>query len=160
MFVEPVPIDQQKEGRMVNEADGHEAFILLVDDDAGDQELTGRALGEDVVKTKLRIVSNGEEAMRYLNRVGRYTLAETSPRPDLILLDLNMPGMDGRQVLAALRADPDLDSIPVVVLTTSEQEEDILRSYELGCSRLSPNLLSLISSLPPSARWGVIGSNS
>lgn len=109
-------------------------IILLVDDDPGDQELTRRALAEDVIKTDLRIVSDGEEAMDYLNRRGKYQEANTAPTPDLILLDLNMPKMDGRQVLEQLQTDSNLNAIPVVVMTTSQQEEDILRSYKLGCN--------------------------
>lgn len=109
------------------------AIVLLVEDDPGDQELTRRALQDDVIKTDLRIVCDGEEAMDYLLQQGAYTL-HTAPRADLVLLDLNMPKMDGRQVLMKMREHPVLRRIPVVVLTTSRQEEDIVRSYDLGCS--------------------------
>lgn len=110
------------------------AAILLVEDDPADQELARRALTGDVLDTDLRIVSDGSEAMDYLYRQGSYADPASSPRPDLILLDLNMPRMDGRQVLARVRHDPDLRRIPVVVLTTSSDEDDVSRSYDLGCN--------------------------
>ena len=106
--------------------------ILLVEDDAGDQELTRRAL--DNLNVDLRIVSDGEEAMEYLQREGKYFDSIESPRPDLILLDLNMPRMNGREFLMVFNSNRDLSRIPVVVLTTSRQEVDILRSYDLGCN--------------------------
>lgn len=89
---------------------------------------------EDIVRTVLYIVSDGEEAMDFLQHRGRYTNAEAAPRPDLILLDLNLPKLDGRQVLRKIRQDADLRNLPVVVLTTSEQEEDVVRSYDSGCN--------------------------
>jgi CheY-like chemotaxis protein len=109
------------------------ATILLVEDDPGDQELTRRALEDDIVRTNLRIVNDGKEALDYLHREGTFTDPEDSPRPDLILLDLNMPRVDGRQVLEQIREDPDISRIPVIALTTSDEEEDVLRSYALGC---------------------------
>ena len=108
--------------------------ILLAEDDPGDQELTRRALQVDAVRTDLRIVEDGEEALEYLRREGAYADPDVSPRPDLMLLDLNMPRMNGRELLKILKDDPDLGRIPVCVLTTSEQEADILRSYDLGCN--------------------------
>jgi CheY-like chemotaxis protein len=108
------------------------AIILLAEDDLGDQELTKRALEEGKVENELYIVKDGEEALDYLFRRGRYTDPETSPRPDLFLLDLNMPKLDGRQVLEQIRSIYELRNIRVVVLTTSRQEEDITRSYDLG----------------------------
>ena len=108
------------------------AVILLAEDDPGDQELTRRALEEGKIKNHLYIVEDGEEALEYLYRRGKYADPSTSPRPDLILLDLNMPKIDGRQVLERIKHDDDLRSIAVVVLTTSKQEEDIVRSYEMG----------------------------
>ena len=108
------------------------AIILLAEDDLGDQELTKRALEEGKVENELYIVKDGEEALDYLFRRGRYTDPETSPRPDLFLLDLNMPKIDGRQVLEQIRSIHELRNIRVVVLTTSHQEEDITRSYDLG----------------------------
>lgn len=110
------------------------ATILLVEDDRGDQELTRRALGEGKIRNELRIVEDGEEALAYLFRRGKYKDPTTSPRPDLLLLDLNLPRVDGREVLEQIRADSKLRRMAVVVLTTSRQEEDILRSYELGCN--------------------------
>lgn len=110
------------------------AVVLLVEDDPGDQELTRRALQEDVIRVDLRIVEDGEEAIAYLRREGRYAEPHAAPRPDLILLDLNLPKKDGRAVLQSVRADPSIGFIPIVVLTTSDQEADILRSYKLGCN--------------------------
>jgi len=108
------------------------AIILLAEDDLGDQELTKRALEEGKVENELYIVKDGEEALDYLFRRGRYMDPETSPLPDLFLLDLNMPKLDGRQVLEQIRSIHELRNIRVVVLTTSRQEEDITRSYDLG----------------------------
>jgi len=108
------------------------AIILLAEDDLGDQELTTRALKEGKIENELYIVKDGEEALDYLFRRGRYTDPKTSPRPDLFLLDLNMPKVDGRQVLEQICSIHELRNIRVVVLTTSHQEEDITRSYDLG----------------------------
>jgi CheY-like chemotaxis protein len=114
------------------------AIILLVEDDPGSQELTRRALNEGKVCNELRIVGNGEEALAYLFRRGKYKDPATSPRPDLLLLDLNLPRVDGREVLRQIRADSKLRRMAVVVLTASRQEEDILLSYELGCNSFIP----------------------
>ena len=108
------------------------AVILLVDDDPEDQQLTIRALSGSKLMNKLYVVNDGEEALDYLYRREGFSDPELSPRPDLILLDLNMPKVDGRAVLEKIKNDPNLRRIAVVVLTTSSQEEDILRSYELG----------------------------
>ncbi len=113
---------------------GKRVVILLAEDDPGDQELTRRALQDDVLRTDLRIANNGEEALEYLQRQGRYAEPGAAPRPDLILLDLNMPKRNGREVLKEIKADEELCRIPIVVLTTSEQEADIVQSYDLGCS--------------------------
>jgi CheY-like chemotaxis protein len=113
---------------------GKPAVVLLAEDDPADQELTRRALLEDVIKTDLHIVSDGEMALDYLHQRGPFADAATAPRPDLLLLDLNMPRIDGKEVLRQMRSDPGLRRIPVVVLTTSKQEEDIIRSYDLGCN--------------------------
>ena len=113
---------------------GKRVVILLAEDDPGDQELTRRALMDDILRVDLRIVENGEEALDYLHRRGEYAVEGAAPRPDLFLLDLNMPRMGGREVLAHLKQDPTLCGIPVVVLTTSNQEIDILKSYSLGCN--------------------------
>lgn len=102
--------------------------VLLVEDDPGDVLMTREAFEENKVANRLAVVSDGAEAMQYLRREGEYADA---PVPDLVLLDLNLPRMDGREVLAAMKSDETLRSIPVVVLTTSEAEEDVLRSYSL-----------------------------
>jgi CheY-like chemotaxis protein len=102
--------------------------ILLVEDDPGDTLITREALEHSKVVNTLHCVVNGEEAMAFLRRAGKYADA---PRPDLILLDLNLPRRDGREVLADIKGDPDLLRIPVVILTTSQAEADVLRSYNL-----------------------------
>ena len=105
--------------------------ILMADDDPDDRLLTADALKEARLINDIRFVENGEELLEYLRRQGKYATAE-APRPGLILLDLNMPRKDGRTVLKELKLDPDLRSIPVVILTTSKDDEDIYRSYDLG----------------------------
>jgi CheY-like chemotaxis protein len=100
--------------------------ILLVEDNPGDARLTIEALKEGKVLNNLNVVSDGVEALAYLRRQGTYAQAA---KPDLILLDLNLPRMDGRQVLAEIKTDPSLMTIPVVVLTTSASEDDIARAY-------------------------------
>ncbi len=102
--------------------------ILLVEDNPGDVRLTVEALKDGKVSNRLSVVGDGVEAMAFLRREGRFANA---PRPHLILLDLNLPKKDGREVLAEVKKDPDLKRIPVVILTTSQAEQDILRSYEL-----------------------------
>jgi len=108
------------------------AVILLIEDDPGDQKITKRAFRDSKIRNELRIVNDGEEALDFLFRKGNYKDPEKSPRPDLILLDLNMPKVDGRQVLEKISLDPVLSRIRTIVLTTSRQEEDIIRSYNLG----------------------------
>ncbi|PRX95714.1 response regulator [Allonocardiopsis opalescens] len=105
--------------------------VLLVEDDPGDVLMTKEAFEEHKVRNRLHTVSDGVEALRFLRRQGEYAEA---PRPHLILLDLNLPRKDGREVLAEVKADESLAHIPVVVLTTSEAEEDVLRSYRLHAS--------------------------
>jgi CheY-like chemotaxis protein len=102
--------------------------VLLVEDDPGDVLMTQEAFEHYKIHNKLHVVSDGEQAVQFLRREGEYADAV---RPDLILLDLNLPRVDGREVLAQVKGDDALRSIPVVVLTTSEAEEDILRSYHL-----------------------------
>ncbi len=102
--------------------------ILLVEDNPGDVRLTQEALKDNKLRNNLSVVSDGVEAMRFLRRDGHYADA---PRPDLILLDLNLPRMDGREVLKEIKEDEALKRIPVVVLTTSKAEEDIIKSYNL-----------------------------
>ena len=106
--------------------------ILIADDDPDDRQMTKEALEENYLLNDLRFVENGEELMQYLNREGPFANASNSPRPGLILLDLNMPKKDGREALKEIKSDPRLKRIPVIVLTTSKTEEDILRTYNLG----------------------------
>jgi CheY-like chemotaxis protein len=105
--------------------------VLLAEDNPGDVTLTRKAFEKGQVANDLYVVSDGVEAMQFLRNEGPY--ADT-PRPELILLDLNMPRMDGQEVLAELDADPDLHRIPVVVLTSSSAEEDVARSYDLSAN--------------------------
>jgi len=118
----------------MGEFNGKAAVILLAEDDPGDQELTRRALEQSRIRNELYIVEDGEEALDYLLRRGKYEDPISSPKPDLMLLDLNMPKMDGKQLLEQMRADPNLRRIPVVALTTSKQENDIIRTYDLGAN--------------------------
>ncbi|MFW6032200.1 MAG: response regulator [Phycisphaeraceae bacterium] len=106
--------------------------LLMAEDDPDDRLMTKAALEDNRLANDLRFVEDGQELMDYLRHEGRYTDPGDAPRPGLILLDLNMPRKDGREALSEIKADPDLRSIPIVVLTTSRAEEDILRSYDLG----------------------------
>lgn len=103
--------------------------ILLVEDNPGDVRLAVEALAEAKVHNRLNTVSDGEAALKFLHKQSPH---ENAPRPDLVLLDLNLPRKSGREVLAEIKADPDLKRIPVVILTTSQAEEDILKAY--NCS--------------------------
>jgi CheY-like chemotaxis protein len=107
---------------------GRPIEILLVEDNPGDVRLTQEALREGKVRNNLNVAKDGMEGLDFLRRLGPFAHA---PRPDLILLDLNLPKMDGREVLAEIKEDADLRTIPVVVVTSSEAEEDIVRSYDL-----------------------------
>ena len=113
---------------MKDEEVGSQIEILLVEDNPGDVRLTKEALKEAKVNNRLHVVTDGEQALLFLRGAGQYG---ASPRPDLILLDLNLPRKDGREVLAEIKQDKDLRRIPVVILTTSKAEEDICRSYHL-----------------------------
>ncbi|RJR14752.1 MAG: response regulator [Nitrospiraceae bacterium] len=104
----------------------------MADDDEDDRLMTKEAFEEARLANELRFVEDGEELLDYLYRRGAYSNPEDSPRPGLILLDLNMPKKDGREALSEIKADPELKQIPIVVLTTSKAEEDIYRSYDLG----------------------------
>jgi CheY-like chemotaxis protein len=108
--------------------------ILLAEDDEEDRYLIGEALDEGRVPHRLYVVENGEQLLDYLYRRGKYADLEQWPVPDLILLDLNMPRKDGREVLEEIRFDPELRRTPIVVLTTSSADEDIVRSYDQGVS--------------------------
>lgn len=110
------------------------AVVLVVEDDPADQELILRAAKTNAAPLDLRMVNDGEEAMDYLLRQNRFSQTDSAPRPDVILLDLNMPRMDGREFLAKVKSDPELKKLPVIVFTTSDQAGDIARSYTLGCN--------------------------
>jgi CheY-like chemotaxis protein len=120
--------------------------VLLVEDSPGDVRLTREALGEANTSVRLHVATDGVEAMLFLKREGIHARA---PRPDLILLDLNLPRMDGREVLAQVKADASLKTIPTIILTTSESEADILKSYQLraNCYLSKPVQLDAFESL-------------
>jgi CheY-like chemotaxis protein len=103
----------------------------LVEDNEGDAHLTQEALKKAKVRNRVHVASDGVEAMQFLKREGEFTQA---PRPDLVLLDLNLPNMDGREVLEAMKADAELRTIPVVVVTSSAAEQDVVRSYSLNAN--------------------------
>lgn len=107
--------------------------ILMADDDPDDRMLTKEALMENKLANDLHFVEDGEELMDYLLKRGKYN-DDNAPKPGLILLDLNMPKKDGREALTEIKADPSLRRIPIIVLTTSKAEEDILKTYDLGIS--------------------------
>lgn len=108
--------------------------ILMADDDADDRLLAKDALTECRITNDLHFVENGEELLDYLRQTGKYASASGNTKPGLILLDLNMPRKDGREALQEIKSDPQLRSIPVVVLTTSKADTDISRIYELGAN--------------------------
>jgi CheY-like chemotaxis protein len=114
--------------------------ILLVEDNAGDARLAREALREAKVRNNLTWLSDGEEALAFLRRQGKYSHA---PRPDLILLDLNLPRKDGREVLTEIKSDDNFKRIPVVILTTSQAEEDILKAYHLNANCYIPKPVDL-----------------
>jgi two-component system response regulator len=105
--------------------------VLMVEDNPGDVRLTREALKDGKIWLELNVVEDGVSALDYLHRRGPY---DNAMRPDLILLDLNLPRMDGREVLRAIKRDEELKTIPVVILTTSQAEEDVLRAYELSAN--------------------------
>ncbi len=116
-------MDAESLGRLIE--------VLLVEDDPADVELTLEVMDRTKLKVQMNVVKDGVEAMEYLRRDGKYT---DSIRPDLILLDLNMPRKDGREVLREIKADEDLKSISVVILTTSDSDEDIIKTYATGAN--------------------------
>lgn len=118
----------------MSRVDPQSPVILLADDDADDRQLAQEALAEAQVASDLRLVGDGEQLLDYLHRRGAYRKNGSAPAPSVILLDLNMPLKDGREALADIKADPRLRRIPVVVLTTSSAEEDVVAAYELGAS--------------------------
>lgn len=107
--------------------DSHQVEILLIEDEPADARLTKEALRDARVLNEIHVVTDGAEAMAYLKRQGRY---EAAPRPDLVILDLNLPGKDGREVLEEIKNDPNLKQIPVVVLSTSSDQTDISKAYD------------------------------
>jgi len=107
---------------------GHAFEILLVEDNPGDVMLTQEAFDECLLPHRLSVVGDGEEALQFLRQAGKYTDA---PHPDLVLLDLNLPRKDGRELLAEVKNDPELRHIPVIVLSTSESDQDVARAYRL-----------------------------
>ncbi|MDI1308427.1 MAG: response regulator [Methylotenera sp.] len=107
---------------------GRPVEFLLAEDNPGDVRLTKEALRDSKVLNNLNVVQDGVEALAFLRREGKYADA---PRPDVVLLDLNLPKKDGRQVLEAIKSDPALKRIPVVIITSSEAEQDIMRTYDL-----------------------------
>lgn len=111
---------------------GQPVQILMAENDPDDRMLVEQALRQNRLKDRLVFVEDGQELMDYLHHLGKYAGAAPPPLPDLILLDLNMPRKDGREALAEIKSSPKLRHIPVVILTTSRAEEDILRSYDLG----------------------------
>lgn len=119
---------------------GEAIDILLVEDSPGDVRLTREALKEGKVRNTLHVCEDGEQALAFLRRQGEH---RDAPRPDLVLLDLNLPRVDGREVLAEMKADPDLKRIPVVVLTTSTADEDVLRVYDLAGNCYIPKPVEL-----------------
>jgi CheY-like chemotaxis protein len=128
--------------------------ILLADDDEDDRELTRDALEDARLANDVRFVVDGQELMDYLRRQGRYADgALEAPRPGIILLDLNMPKKDGREALAEIKEDPNLRSIPVVVLTTSKDEEDILRSYDLGVNSFITKPVTFVGLVDAMRAW-------
>ena len=108
--------------------------ILMADDDPDDRQMTKEAFEEAHLANDLRFVKDGVELLDYLHRQGKYSDPASSPRPSIILLDLNMPRKDGREALQELKADPKLRSIRVIILTTSKADEDIARSYDLSAT--------------------------
>ena len=116
---------------MMGKSETRPIRILLVEDNPGDIRLAQEALKEDKLSSNLYVVNDGVSAMQFLRGEGSYG---DMPRPDLVLLDLNLPRMDGREVLAEVKRDPELGKIPIVVLTTSRADEDVCRAYSLNCN--------------------------
>lgn len=113
---------------------GSTVTLLMAEDDPDDRVMVEEAWQESLLSDDLHFVEDGEELMHYLKHQGKYAYGVDAPRPSLILMDLNMPKKDGREALKEIKSDPDLRHIPVVVLTTSRAEEDIVRSYEMGAN--------------------------
>jgi CheY-like chemotaxis protein len=128
--------------------------ILMADDDEEDRDLTREALERARLTNEVRFVGDGQELLDYLRHEGRYaTGGEEAPTPGIILLDLNMPKKDGREALAEIKADAHLKQIPVVVLTTSRDEEDVIRSYDLGVNSFITKPVTFGSLVEVMAAW-------
>jgi CheY-like chemotaxis protein len=128
-------------------------MILMADDDEEDRELTRDALAAAHLANDIRFVVDGQELLDYLRAEGKYQDAEAAPRPGIILLDLNMPKKDGREALAEIKADESLRQIPVVVLTTSSDEEDVVRSYDLGVNSFITKPVTFASLVEVMGAW-------
>lgn len=122
-------------------------LILIADDDEDDRMLTKEAFDENFKEKEIRFVNDGVELLDYLRRKNKYANPVSSPRPSIILLDLNMPKMDGREALREIKSDPKLRTIPVVILTTSKAEQDIIKTYELGVNCFITKPVSFIAFL-------------
>jgi CheY-like chemotaxis protein len=129
--------------------------ILMADDDEEDRDLTGEALQRAHLSNEIRYVGDGQELLDYLRGEGRYGEGgDDAPTPGIILLDLNMPKKDGREALAEIKADPRLKTIPVVVMTTSRDEEDVIRSYDLGVNSFITKPVTFGSLVEVMGTWG------
>ena len=129
--------------------------ILMADDDEEDRDLTREALEHAHLTNQVRFVGDGQELLDYLRHDGHYAGdGRDAPRPGIILLDLNMPKKDGREALAEIKADPELKTIPIVVLTTSRDEEDVLRSYNLGVNSFITKPVTFGSLVDVMGAWG------
>ena len=138
----------------LGERQGKAITILMADDDEEDRELTRDALKASHLANRIRFVADGQELMDYLRRDGSYGGdADAAPRPGIILLDLNMPKKDGREALAEIKADESLRQIPVVVLTTSSDEADVLRSYDLGVNSFITKPVTFASLVNVMSAW-------
>ena len=122
-------------------------IILIAEDDEDDRMFTKEAFDESLIHHEIRFVNDGVELLDYLKRRNKYTNSATSPRPSIILLDLNMPKVDGREALREIKSDLKLRTIPVVVLTTSKSEQDILKTYDLGVNCFITKPLSFMDFL-------------
>ena len=134
---------------------GKPIAILMADDDEEDRDLTREALERAHLTNEVHFVGDGQELLDYLRHEGRYRGdGDDAPTPGIILLDLNMPKKDGREALAEIKADPRLKTIPVVVLTTSRDEEDVIRSYNLGVSSFITKPVTFGSLVDVMGTWG------
>jgi CheY-like chemotaxis protein len=138
----------------LGERQGKAITILMADDDEEDRELTRDALKASHLANRIHFVGDGQELMDYLHRDGSYAVnGAPAPRPGIILLDLNMPKKDGREALAEIKADESLRQIPVVVLTTSSDEEDVVRSYDLGVNSFITKPVTFASLVNVMSAW-------